>query len=325
MKTNKTATKVLAAIFSVALMIGGGILLEKTVNDFYLSTPAMTTLGFALLSVFMYVAGATIISNCADDSREIKNSRVFGGFHHGVIFALIGIAAGALLLGFNTGFLNPVWKDYFFSWYMLIAVLGVICIFRRHIVTGIIMVAAGKFFLIDKAAALFPGDVIFEKFISTYWPVLLIVVCVLILLAIVLRPLRYGKSNYKGQWKENYVATEAENKDGEINYRFVFAGAEQVILAPVFRGGSVEVVFGGMVLDLRRTTLPEGETFLHVRALCGGLQINAPDSWEIEFRTKAFFGGVNDERPKNIDKDTSRKLIITADCTFGGINIEKNQ
>jgi predicted membrane protein len=97
---------------------------------------------------------------------------------------------------------------------------------------------------------------------------------------------------------------------------------EQVILDPEFKGGYIETVFGGMDLDLRRTSLPEGETFLNIKAVFGGVEIKAPAEWFIEIRTNSSFGGVSDERYKSQNIDFSKKLIITGEAVFGGITIE---
>jgi len=77
-----------------------------------------------------------------------------------------------------------------------------------------------------------------------------------------------------------------------------------------------------MELDLRRTSLPEGETFLYVRAVFGGVEIKAPDNWHIETRSESFLGGVSDERSKHQQIDFSRKLIVAANAVFGGVSIE---
>ena len=77
-----------------------------------------------------------------------------------------------------------------------------------------------------------------------------------------------------------------------------------------------------MELDLRRTSLAEGDTFLYVKAVFGGVEITAPDNWDIEIHSKGFVGGVSDSRVKNIEKDHTKKLIIIAQSTFGGIEIK---
>ena len=226
------------------------------------------------------------------------------------------------MLSFNTGTLNPVWKSFFFSWPMLLFVIGAVNVCKFHFIPGIICAAAGKFFLIEKAADIFPGDFAYEQFASTYWPALIIIFGVIILLGTLIRPGRFNRNRHKGNWKKDYAPDENENNDGKINYQFVFSGTEQVILDPVFRGGTIDVTFGGMELDLRRTSLAEGDTFLYVKAVFGGVEITAPDNWDIEIHSKGFVGGVSDSRVKNIEKDHTKKLIIIAQSTFGGIEIK---
>ena len=45
-----------------------------------------------------------------------------------------------------------------------------------------------------------------------------------------------------------------------------------------FKGGTVQAIFGGIELDLRKTHLPEGETMLHIEAIFGGVELFVPDS-----------------------------------------------
>jgi predicted membrane protein len=114
-----------------------------------------------------------------------------------------------------------------------------------------------------------------------------------------------------------------EVKDGKVDYRCVFGGIEQVIFEPVFKGGTLETVFGGIVLDLRHTMLPEGDTYLYVKTTCGGVEITVPEDWNIEiFPSKSVIGGVNDSRVKTPPRQSERKLIIVAECVFGGLVIK---
>jgi predicted membrane protein len=318
MNTNNKTKTILLAIVSIALMVGGGVMINCAINVLYLSSSALTVLSLILAAIFVYVLGATILGR----RFAIENSRhSFNGFNNSITFAFLVIAAGCLLLCFNTGLLNPLWKDYFFSWYMLLLVVGAICICRYHFITGLILAAVGKFFLMDKASALFRDDFNYEAFITTYWPLLIIIFGVIILLMVFIRPNRLRTYNHSC-WNSNKSTAGNENSDGKINYKYVFSGTEQVILDPVFRGGDIEAIFGGLELDLRRTTLPEGETFLYINALFGGVEITAPESWDIEVRSNALFGGVYDERSKNADKDRTRKLIIVTKCKFGGVEIK---
>jgi hypothetical protein len=119
-------------------------------------------------------------------------------------------------------------------------------------------------------------------------------------------------------WK-NYRASSSE-RTGKVEYNFVFAGTEQVFLEPEFKGGEINVVFGGMSLDLRNTHLPEGKTtYLEINAVFGGVKILAPSTWDIELKGDAILGGFKDKRRKIVSNDSNAgHLIIKADCICSG-------
>ena len=337
MKKNKS---LLLAMFSIALMIGGGVLLSWTINVLYGACTSFVTLSLILLAVFVYVSGSALLGhsfrkekvhNAQNSAKSTCHSKggtrlvlhySHEGIDSGVLIAFLFIAAGGLLLCFNSEMFNPIWKSFFFSWPMLAFVIGAICICRRHIITGIVAAAVGVFFLIEKASLIYPHDIQVERLMSNFWPAVFIVAGIVIILSFIIRPKACCNRHTKGNWYEDYTPDENENNDGKINYRFVFGGTEQVILDPVFKGGSIDVTFGGMELDLRRTALAEGTTTLHVNTVFGGVEIKAPDTWDIEVISKAFAGGVSDSRAKYMDIDRSRKLVIYAKSSFGGITIK---
>ena len=203
---------------------------------------------------------------------------------------------------------------------------------RLQFVWGVLFSATGVFLLMSKAAAIYPSVIRYEQFASNFWPAFLIIVGIVIVLSFFVRnpaisfvfrtSTGKGGKHSKGNWYDDYKPDDNENNDGKINYRFVFSGSEQVILDPVFKGGTIDATFGGMELDLRHTSLAEGKTYLHVTTVFGGVEITAPDNWDIELVSNSFAGGVSDSRRKISERDTSRKLIIIAKCTFGGITIE---
>ena len=323
MNTTEKNKSLLYATLAVALMIGGGVMLSWALNVLYFSATvtAMSVLSLALLSVFIYIAGATLIAR----SIRINNTyRSRSDVEGGAIFAFLLIAAGALMICFNTEVLNINWKSFFLSWQMLVFVVGAISICRSHFIWGTLFSAAGVFFLLEKAASIYPDITGFENFTATYWPAIFIVLGLVIVLSSIMSTKFLNRKYVKvtGNWKDDDSHFEAENNDGKINYRFVFGGTEQVILDPVFKGGKIDVTFGGMELNLRRTSLAEGKTFLYVNAVFGGVEINAPEHWDIELVSKSFAGGVTDDRLKVKDIDHTKRLVIVANCTFGGITVK---
>lgn len=316
-KTNKS---VFLSALALVLMTGSGFLLGWTINTLSHSIETWLTFITVLVSVFLYVAGATWIGRIlAQHGSEWK----IGGFHNGIIFSLLAIGTGMLLLCLNRGILPVGWKYFFISWPMLLFVLGSCALCTVHYTPGIILAAVGTFFLVPRFATLFPGTSFDGQFLSVWWPVFIIIGGVLIFFSILFRPKHFCRVHphrAKDYWKNHQVKQE-ENSDGKIDFKSIFSGMDQVILDPVLKGGTIEAVFGGVDLDLRKTSLREGETFLYVKAVFGGVEIKAPEDWHIEIRSESFCGGVTDDRHKSKDIDYSRKLILVAEAVFGGIAI----
>jgi len=310
---------ILSAVLAFTSMIGSCVLLNWTITTLYSTSGALTVIALVLLSIFLYVMGASIIGKRINQNNIRRNRN---GISNSIIFALLLIGAGLLLLCFNTGIFPIVWKSFFFSWPMILFIIGVVHICRLHFITGIILAAISKFFLFSEISKIYPDTLAYEQFLSVYWPAGIILLGALIFISVIIRPKHFRHRHLKGECHQSHTTNEQENLDGKISYQFIFSGTEQVILDPEFKGGNIDVTFGGMELDLRRTSLPKGETYLYVNALFGGVEITAPDNWDIEIQSKSVVGGVSDSRVKNIDKDQSSKLILVAKCTFAGIEIK---
>ena len=119
MSTIKKRQNILLAISSVILMTGGGLLLNQTLNVYYNTSSALFVVSLSILSVFLYLTGASLMGRCAN-KNNVRQS--WSGISNNIVFALALVAAGMLLLGFNTAYLPPVWKGFFFSWPMLLQI-----------------------------------------------------------------------------------------------------------------------------------------------------------------------------------------------------------
>jgi predicted membrane protein len=322
MESKQTNTSVLLTVLALAVMACGGLLLGWTINVLSHSINTGLTFILVLTSVFLYIAGASRIGRTVTQDGEYWR---FGGFHNGITFALLVVGTGCLLLCLNGGILPIAWKVFLISWPMLLFVLGCAGLSRVHYISGIILMTIGTFFLVPRFSGIFPEISFDEQFQSTWWPIFIIIGGLLIIFSILVKPRRCSQkhAHHGGDWENNHVTTQDENYDGKISYKFVFNGTEQVILDPVFKGGTIETIFGGMVLDLRRTALLEGETFLSIKTVFGGVEIKAPDDWYIEMRSESVFGGIADERFKNQEIDHTKKLIIFANAVFGGVSVRQ--
>jgi hypothetical protein len=286
---------------------------------------------------------------------ETKNQ--FHYFHqhhltHKVLFGVLIIAVGAILLGFNFGFIPQTMKPVFISWQMLLIVLGVVSLFHLRFFQSAFWLVLGGFFIIEPLQKAFPASFAWagENFVHTYYPLLIIAAGVLLVLHW-LMPRKYKHRHYwhrfhragfhqcscgdnctceicgcpegKCSCGDKTNTQKGKNCGCKLDKSAIFSGSNEIYLDEVFTGGELNAICGGIELDLRRATLPEGKTFLEVNAICGGISIYMPSTWFIEMRTTAILGGFVDSRPldnENIDK--SRKLIITGSVIFGGAEIK---
>lgn len=235
----------------------------------------------------------------------------------GIIFGILLILAGLLFLSFNFGWIDPALRAVIFSWPMVLIVFSIISFSKRDYTFGFVWLVAGMFFLLPRLSAVYPDSLggIDNDFTKVYWPLLLIIVGIIIVFSVVTGKNRIGGCSHKSLHTQS-----TENNNGIIDKSVTFGGSESIFLDPVFNGGNISAVFGGVVLDLRKTTLPEGETYLDIYAVFGGVELYIPDNWLVETKIQTVMGGVEDKRFVS-QTDQSRKLILQGNLTFGGCSI----
>ena len=262
------------------------------------------------------------IINIMED--DVKNS-FRSGYTKGMGFGLVLLLIGVLFLGYNFGIIPYSVKEVIFSWPMLLVFIGVIQVFRWHVIPGVVLIFVGGFFLIPRIVPGLDG-----QFVHIYWPLLLIAAGIVVLLQRVLHP-KWGFESWERNWhrhnhhhySHHYNKYDRSNWSGYTNTggfskNSVFGSGDHIVLDPEFKGGELNAVFGGLTLDLRRTNLPVGETQLEVNAVFGGITIYVPVDWFVETHLDAVFGGFQDNRLPKEPLDSTRKLIITGSCVFGG-------
>jgi len=253
--------------------------------------------------------------------NEVKNSFRMG-YPKGLGFGMVLMFIGLVFLGSNFGLIPLPLKSVIISWQMLLIFIGVINLFKRKLVSGVILVFVGGFFIIPKV---FP--VLDNNYQQNFWPLILIAAGIVIVLHRVFNP-KYFNDFWNADWRQHRYhhrrhqnpfeqKTWTTNSDG-FSKNSVFGSGDHIVLDPEFKGGELNAVFGGITLDLRRTNLPVGETHLDINAVFGGITIYAPSDWYVETHLDAVFGGFQDNRMPKEPLDTTKKLIITGSCVFGG-------
>lgn len=246
---------------------------------------------------------------------EMKNSSPSGS-NKGLGFGLVLMLIGGLFLADNFNLISFPLTRVIFSWPMLVIFIGVINIFKRRLIPGVILVFVGGFFIIPRVFPAVDG-----QFIHIYWPLLLIGAGIVILLQRVFSP-DWGFESWENKIQRRVQRHQSYDKWDKNPQGFsknsIFSNVEHIVLDPEFNGGELNTVFGGLSLDLRRTNLPVGETILDVNAVFGGITIFVPADWLVVTHLDAVFGGFQDNRMPKEPLDASRKLIITGSCVFGG-------
>ncbi|NLY92049.1 MAG: cell wall-active antibiotics response protein [Firmicutes bacterium] len=124
-----------------------------------------------------------------------------------------------------------------------------------------------------------------------------------------------------GSGRRRVADTAPENT---VDILVIFGDVERRISSPSFLGGNLTALFGGATLDLRGSEMPEGVNLLNIQAIFGGVDLIIPEGWTVEIRGIPIFGGIEDQRVKQIGPEgaTGPKLRINAFIFFGGIDVK---
>ncbi|MEI8007384.1 MAG: DUF5668 domain-containing protein [Bacteroidota bacterium] len=229
------------------------------------------------------------------------------------MLGIIVILAGLALLLFNTGFVPDYLRHIIISWPMLLVAIGVVSLMgAENRMPGMILVVVGGFFLIPR---IFILDF---NFSHLFWPLILICLGVLIL---------FRRFPHPKEWSRRKMASAPDtgpaSDQGVIYEDHIFSGTEKRIINKEFKGGRINVLFGGIKLDLTQASLAEGTNDLEVNVIFGGATIIVPCEWKIVLKNTSVFGGFSDKRfCLKEASDPSRVLVIRASAVFGGGEIK---
>lgn len=87
-----------------------------------------------------------------------------------------------------------------------------------------------------------------------------------------------------------------------------------------FRGADLTAIMGGCEIDLRNAAI-DGEAYVDVFALWGGIEIRVPDTWTIESRVVPILGGVDDQT-RAPQSAAVHRLILRGVAIMGGVEIK---
>ncbi|MDL2212612.1 cell wall-active antibiotics response protein [Bacteroides sp. OttesenSCG-928-D19] len=219
------------------------------------------------------------------------------------------IVVGLLLLGRNLHIIDYDVFRILVSWQMLLIVIGFNLFTKKQYTGSILLMATGVYFLLPKIH-------FFNNLLSVFfWPVVLIIAGVLF---IVTRQSHVQIPHHRRDPKTNY-----HTEDGFIYAENTMGSIRQTIVDDVIKGGFIKSSLGSVVLDLRRTSLPEGVTYIDLDVSLGNAEIHAPSHWKIVSELSPSLGGYSDSRLIAINGvDNDRTLILRGNVVLGSVEIK---
>lgn len=235
-----------------------------------------------------------------------------------ILWAIPFIVVGIVWVLKNTGTITDDLFHIIVSWQMLVMYIGLGSMRHRHYVGGLITFLIGALFLLPRLGWM---D---SNWLQVYWPAAFIVVGLMLIFEPRKKSARYCNNRGGDLGKDTSSCTKTNfiNTEGYVESDNTFGSVEQIILDPVFKGARIKVLFGGTVLDLRRTTLESPKTYIDIDCRFAGVEIYTPADWRIHFNTSPIMGGCEDKRFKmSAELDKEHVLVICGNVTFGGIEI----
>jgi predicted membrane protein len=251
-----------------------------------------------------------------------------------LVSGLLIIAAGALLVAFNSGVLPEEYKRIVFSWPMLLVALGFSFLFggMKGIFHGVGLLLVGGIFLLRRMDIGYING-------ENIWAVVLLTAGILIVVkACFWKKCHSGNDPEKvKECYENHSFArcsygelrESKHKNHNsadfVERNYIFGSSRERVESQTFKGGEVNCIFGGSVLDLTSAQLADGANYLEVNCVFGGVELHVPSDWSVEIRQTAIFGGFVDRRAKSsFEVNDNRKLILVLTAVFGGGEIKNH-
>lgn len=264
------------------------------------------------------------------DTNKINRPR-HGEHKPGIGCALFLLVLGGTFLLLNLGVIPAMYKPLLISWPMLLVVVGLWTLaVRRKYVGGAILTAAGLFFIYPILCRVFPGyfaDVAID--FRNYWPLLLIVAGVLMVLARLfprkmwfVRWHRHHRRSRMRSYSHRHFRQAGDRADDYIEKNILFGSSQQIVLSQDFKGGDVNAMFGELVVDLRKAVLAEGEHILEVNVMFGSILLYVPGEWCVDLQTNTFLASFDDKRqPDDTPPESASKLIVRGSVMFGNYEV----
>lgn len=227
---------------------------------------------------------------------------------------LVLVVIGCFLFARQAGVELPSWL---FTWPMIPIIVGIfVGIKTRFKDFGwLILIGVGSFFLFDKMQQIPVREYLL--------PIIVLTVGLIIVLSAIFRKARVNTTEPDSNISPEEAALRSNpdaTTDDIMEVVSVFGSAKRVVLAKNFKGGEVVTVFGSSEINLTNADFT-GKLVLEVVQVFGGTKLIIPPHWEVQAKTAAIFGGIEDKRTPQSSGNPEKILILDGVTFFGGVTI----
>jgi len=240
--------------------------------------------------------------------NEEKNPPAMGRsvFNWKLIVGLLIIIAGiiALLQGFGWDIPLSVWD----FWPLIFIIIGLSKLFQpkeyRNTLGAIILLLIGLLFLLSNFD-------LFRFGFNTLWPIILILFGIMLI-------------------KQAFWSSKSAPFSNDfINLSFILGGGKFNFMSQQLKGGNVIAIMGGGTINLTDADIQNDAIVIETFALMGGIEIIAPQKWQVIMQGIPILGGMDnktvfrpDENAPQTQAKDAKKLIIKGMAIMGGVEVK---
>lgn len=218
--------------------------------------------------------------------------------NRGVVGGVVVVLGVLLLLGTTGTYETERFVQFVPTLFVLVGVYAAVKSGFRNLTGPLVLV------LVAGTVQLVVLDVVSPAVVGTYWPVLVVVAGLGILLS-------------RSRGRDPTVLAET------LDLVAVFGGVERRPVGDRFRSADVAVAFGGAELDLRNVESARPSE-VDALVLFGGADVYVPEDWVVQIDAVPVFGAVSDERVTAplAASGESPDLVLSGLVAFGGITLK---
>lgn len=148
--------------------------------------------------------------------------------------------------------------------------------------------------------------------LHVWWPVFLILAGISIILGGFFPRMR-------GRGRFHFETSTLEHTD-EVNVDATFSGIKLRNDSRNFKGGLIDISFGGLELDLREAAMASPEAILRIHGRFSGIELRVPRDWLVVVQLGATMGAVHDKSSPPVAPD--HRLVLQGETVFGAVEIK---